>query len=221
MMELRRIYLFGYNAVQFCLWTRVLFTIGWYVVATLLKTNEMFTLESGFRSYIPYARQGQKLAWVEVLHAVTGLAGGDVSAAFVQCLGRYVILVYVVEPIRVMHSAWVTVLMIFAWALADVVRYAFYMRGGVGDESPALLWLRYSLFIVLYPVGIVTEWLVYYVTLGFVDETAMYAVEMPNVWNFAFDFGTWNRCVLVLYLYFGPFMFMHMVRQRKKKLGRA
>lgn len=218
-MELRRTYLFGYNAVQFCLWARVLFTIGWYAIGTLLKAKELFTLESGFRSYIPYAHQGQTLAWLEVLHAVTGLAGGGVSAAFVQCLGRYVVLVYVVEPIRVMHSAWVTVLMIFAWALADVIRYAFYMRAGVGDQWPALLWLRYSLFIVLYPVGIVTEWLVYYFTLGHVDETGMYAVRMPNAWNFAFDFGIWNRCVLVMYLYFGPFMLMYMVQQRKKKLG--
>lgn len=72
---------------------------------------------------------------------------------------------------------------------------------------------------MLYPVGIASEWFIYYNTLPYIDEHGLYAVTMPNTWNFAFDFGVWNRIVLCFYAYFGPFMFLQMLKQRRVKLS--
>lgn len=220
-MRWLKLYLGCYNTVQLVLWAQVALRILSNTAVSLLRDDEKVTALTSFSACIPYAARAQTLAWVEVVHAALGLAGGGVAAVFIQCLARYVVLVDVVVPIEVMHSAWTTVIMIFVWSLGDVVRYAFYLRAMASKRPGVLLWLRYSLFLVLYPVGIVSEWLVYLFTLSYVDETDMYAVKMPNAWNFSFNFGVWNRIVLTVYFYFGPFMFLHMLKQRRKKLGIA
>lgn len=200
---------------------RVFFTISSFFILRACRPHTAWTLQELYQVYIPNVHRAQSLAWLEVLHASIGLAGGSVATAFVQCLGRYVVLVYVIEPIVFLHSTWVATVMLFAWAMADVVRYLFYIQSALGQPWHIILWLRYSLFLVLYPVGIVCEWLIYYFTLDYVDANSMYAIRLPNAWNFAFDFGVWNRIVLLMYLYFGTFMFMHMLQQRKKKLLNA
>lgn len=50
------------------------------------------------------------------------------------------------------------------------------------------------------------------------DALGIGRVTMPNRWNFAFDYGVWNRGVLVVYPYFGVTMFLYMVKQRRRKV---
>lgn len=48
-------------------------------------------------------------------------------------------------------------LMVASWSLVEVPRYAFYIVKLLGGDEAMpywLKWLRYSLFIVLYPTGI-------------------------------------------------------------------
>lgn len=168
---------------------------------------------------VPYVHIGQTLAWLEVLHTISGLAGGGVATAVVQSLGRYITLVFLIEPISFIQLEWVSITLFISWALADVVRYMFYITTLLNIQAPMLKWVRYTSFIVLQPVGISSEWYVYWRTLDYIDATHMYAVRMPNKLNFAFDFGIWNRGVLLAYFYFGPMMILHMVRQRRAKLS--
>lgn len=45
----------------------------------------------------------------------------------------------------------------FSWCLVEVPRYSFYATNILGITPAPLLWLRYSLFSVLYPTGITGE----------------------------------------------------------------
>ena len=46
------------------------------------------------------------------------------------------------------------VTLLFCWCCSEVLRYSFYALKEVGVEVPKpLVWLRYSAFIVLYPLG--------------------------------------------------------------------
>ncbi|CAN8071795.1 unnamed protein product [Agarophyton chilense] len=206
-------YLMAYNVVQLSLWAVT-------AIQLIISSKTASGYLEVYESAATFAITAQTLAWAEVIHAGLGL-GGTVSTAFVQCLGRYVVLIFVIDAITQIQDRLVTMILLVSWVLADLVRYAFYIATIIRRVPPALLWMRYSLFLVLYPAGIVAEWMIYYWTLPYVESHKLYNVSLPNEFNFSFDFGIWNRIVLILYMYFGPFMFFHMLHQRKKKLVAA
>jgi very-long-chain (3R)-3-hydroxyacyl-CoA dehydratase len=41
--------------------------------------------------------------------------------------------------------------------LTEIVRYAYYATSLLKSTPPVLTWLRYSMFLVLYPVGVASE----------------------------------------------------------------
>jgi hypothetical protein len=47
--------------------------------------------------------------------------------------------------------------MVLAWSTTEVIRYAFYAFSVLGLEPYPLLWLRYTTFYVLYPLGAASE----------------------------------------------------------------
>lgn len=53
----------------------------------------------------------------------------------------------------------------------------------------ALCLIRYSAFLLLYPVGVVTEMLLLYWGVPFVRERKLYSIFLPNAWNFAWDYA--------------------------------
>lgn len=100
--------------------------------------------------------------------------------------------------------------MILSWASVEVPRYAFYVAalitGDATKNTPyPLFWLRYSLFAVLYPTGIVGELTVFYKAAydpNFIEQftslaTTFYATFLP-----------------IVYIFGSPFMIMNMVSNR-------
>ncbi len=211
-MKLKTIYLLIYNCTQLFLWCRCAIAIVLAVAAEGWDTCSAYAMSND------WARYGQALSAMEVLHAMLGLAGGGVAAAFIQALGRNAVL-FGTLPYTTTVPCSVSTALLAAWAFSDIARYSFYISGLIGQTPKFLLWARYSLFLVLYPIGFAAEWMIYYLTLAEVDEKAIHAVRLPNSWNFAFDFGTWNRFVLASYAYFATSMYLYMMRQRKRKLG--
>lgn len=210
-MKVRDTYMLMYNTSQFVLWSLTLYSL----LASLAQSGDLC---SAYSAAERWARVGQALSAAEVLHAALGLAGGGVVAAFVQAAGRGAVLFAVLPYVRSAPCGMSSAL-VGAWAAGDIVRYAFYVDTLLQGGQRWLLWLRYSLFLALYPVGMTAEWLIYYTTLAEIDTIALHAVRMPNAWNFAFDFGVWNRIVLASYAYFAPYMFSYMLRQRRRKLA--
>ena len=47
--------------------------------------------------------------------------------------------------------------MVFAWSLTEVIRYAFYTANLAGSEPFILVYLRYTTFYILYPLGALSE----------------------------------------------------------------
>lgn len=107
-----------------------------------------------------------------------------------------------------------------AWALVEVPRYLFYCYDLLRVEPPyALKWLRYSLFIVLYPAGISGEVGCLITALPVVAATRMWSVDLPNAHNFAYNHAVLLAIALVLYVPGSILMISHMWAMRGKKLG--
>lgn len=99
--------------------------------------------------------------------------------------------------------------MMLSWALVEVPRYAFYvfalLTGDATKKTPfPLFWLRYSLFAVLYPTGIVGELTVFW--NASYDEVANFAPLLALFYN---------RFLFVVYLFGSPGMIGNMVANRK------
>jgi very-long-chain (3R)-3-hydroxyacyl-CoA dehydratase len=221
--SLRKAYLLSYNLLQCSLWTHTFYLLLKHVPPYMQLPPTVrwspAAVTALYTQISPSALIAQRLSWLEVGHATVGLAGGGIGAAFIQALGRSAVLLVLVEAAASARGCVAAPLLIVAAACSDLVRYTFYVAGLVGACPRWLMVLRYSMFLVAYPAGIACEWLLYFVSLAEVDAKGIGRVTMPNSWNFAFDYGVWNRGVLAVYAYFGPSLFLYMLRQRNKKVS--
>ena len=55
--------------------------------------------------------------------------------------------------------------MLFAWTVTEMIRYLFYTLNLLEVNVALITWLRYTLFIGLYPIGVTGELLCYYFAL--------------------------------------------------------
>lgn len=118
-------------------------------------------------------------------------------------------------------SPWAA-LMVASWALVEVPRYLFYVLETLGQKAPyALTWVRYSLFLVLYPTGITGEVGSLVTALPFIKERGVLTATMPNAHNFAWNHWAVMAAALALYVPGSPTMIGHMWKQRVKKLAEA
>lgn len=82
-----------------------------------------------------------------------------------------------------------------------------------------LLWLRYTTFYVLYPLGVGSELAMAYHARPTIRTKSLWKVSMPNPYNFAFDYDVF--CLLMVAIYPLGFytLYNHMISQRGKKLA--
>ncbi|KAE8146454.1 tyrosine phosphatase-like protein [Aspergillus avenaceus] len=199
-MSAKQTYLLLYNSLCTLLWLHILLTTITAFTSTSLTTTYT-TLE-------PWTRWTQTLAAIEVLHAATGITRAPVFTTFTQAFGRCV-QVWAINYAfpEVTASSWAYPSMLFAWSVADVVRYLYFVfllaRGSVPD---VLKWMRYSLFFGLYPIGIASEWWMMF--------------HAANVTTSALVMGIFYF-FLALYVPGSPMMFSYMIKQRRKILARS
>ena len=109
--------------------------------------------------------------------------------------------------------------MLFAWCLTEIVRYPYYAFNLVNLNVGILTWLRYTLFIILYPIGASAEMWCYIDALPFLTTSKALSIEMPNAYNFTFSPYVITKIILLGYFPGLYPMYSHMLAQRKKVLG--
>jgi hypothetical protein len=95
--------------------------------------------------------------------------------------------------------------------LCQVPRYLFYALSLINAVPAPLLWLRYSLFMILYPTGISGEILCILQAMPMIQAANYLDFPLPNVLNFPFNYYQVLYYATALYLPGAPFLFMHMV----------
>uniref|UniRef100_A0A0E0JE36 Very-long-chain (3R)-3-hydroxyacyl-CoA dehydratase n=1 Tax=Oryza punctata TaxID=4537 RepID=A0A0E0JE36_ORYPU len=107
-------------------------------------------------------------------------------------------------------------------AIMEVTRYSFYgMKESFGFTPSWLLWLRYSTFIVCFPVGMVSEVGLVYIVLPFMKASEKYCLRMPNKWSFSFKYFYASVFFMALYAPVYPQLFRYLIAQWKKALAKA
>ncbi|GFR41267.1 hypothetical protein Agub_g1942 [Astrephomene gubernaculifera] len=109
-----------------------------------------------------------------------------------------------------------------AWSITEVVRYSFFAVKEMLRTVPyPLLWLRYSTFIPLYPIGVASELSMAYLALPTIRKQHMWSLDMPNAYNFGFDYTIACYIIIATYLPGLPQLYFYMLSQRKKVLQGA
>lgn len=140
----------------------------------------------------------------EIGHTLTRLVPSPLSSLILQFFARLVITLgisYYVPESPGNFSVAYSVLVV-AWSITEITRYTFYVVKQTGSVPPLLLWLRYLSFILLYPLGLLSEPVVVYKTLDHVTGGYYYFLA----------FG------MILYLPGFIFLYRYMWKQRQKYL---
>nr|XP_036213850.1 very-long-chain (3R)-3-hydroxyacyl-CoA dehydratase isoform X6 [Bactrocera oleae] len=99
----------------------------------------------------------QLLQYLEVLHPIFGYTKGGALMPFFQVMGRNFILFVMVELEERMQTKPVIFYVFTIWSCIEIIRYPYYLTQLFKCEIFLLTWLRYSIWIPLYPMGILCE----------------------------------------------------------------
>ncbi|KAJ1282586.1 hypothetical protein BS78_03G063900 [Paspalum vaginatum] len=148
----------------------------------------------------------QTSALMEILHSITGFVNSPISATLPQVGARTLVTWGIVWSFPETHSHVLVTSLVLSWSITEVIRYPFFgLREAFGITPSWLRWLRYSTFIVLYPIGLISE-------------VGLIFTAMPHMKGAYFFFWV---VLTTLYIPGFPHMYRYMFTQRKKALSKA
>jgi len=210
--SLSTMYLFLYNFVQ---------AIGWTAVAVLaLMHYAKHHSYVGLYDDIKFSLNiFQTLGLLEVVHSAVGIVRSNPALTAVQLASRVFLIWGVLYVAPESRDQMGVPLICIAWCVTEIIRYTFYM-GTIAKTIPFLLqYARYTLFIVLYPMGVCGELLCIYHALPAVKERRILSVALPNAFNVSFNYYYALIVIGFSYLPLFPKLYCHMLALRKKVLG--
>lgn len=213
--DMKKVYLVIYNLFQF---------IGFLYILTVMGIRYFrdgpASMEGTYEAVGPALKFCQLIQFLEVMHPMFGYTKGGVITPLIQVGGRGIVLFCLIEMEPRMHTKPVIFYLFFIWSLVEIFRYPYYVTQVYNYDIGFLTWLRYTIWIPLYPLGFLCEGIVILRDIPYFEETQRFTVSLPNSWNFAFHFPTVMRIYLmILFLPAMYAMMMHMYRARVKKLG--
>lgn len=220
MITSTQLYLVSYNSTCFVLWTSVglllLFSSDGGVFSTTgLNPSLLWT------TIQPWISIAQSLAILECIHSITGIVRSPFMATCMQVCSRLHIIWIIWRLCPPSRQAFAFVTAAGAWSVAEFIRYAFYTINTITSVPYSLKWLRYSAFVVLYPIGILSEVKCICLSLRYLKQSESlrsYPFPMPNMLNFELDLYVIYIILLCCYVPGSIYLYGHMMSQRSKAL---
>lgn len=206
-------YLFGYNFIQVLGWSYLLYQIINYF--TINTTNKDSLYDTVKCTVIIF----QNAAVLEIFHAATKLVPSNPVITTFQVFSRVMVVCGVLMPTLEGRTGPGLPLALLAWSVTEIIRYLYYALNIANVMPHFLVWLRYTTFIILYPIGVTGELLCFYGAQNEVSKTDMWTIGLPNPLNFSFHYRHFLIFIMLLYIPLFPQMYLHMFSQRRKILG--
>lgn len=213
--QFKKVYLILYNLFQFVGFTYILIVMGirYYRDGPASMPGTYEAVGNAFKFV-------QLIQYLEVMHPIFGYTKGGAIVPFMQVSGRAFVLFAMIDHEPRMMTKPVVFYLFIIWALIEIVRYPYYISQLLKAELSFLTWLRYSMWIPLYPLGVLCEGIIILRNIPYFEETKRLSVPMPNKWNIAFHMPTFMYLYLIFLILPGIFFIMtHMQTIRAKKLG--
>ncbi|XP_031564729.1 very-long-chain (3R)-3-hydroxyacyl-CoA dehydratase-like [Actinia tenebrosa] len=162
----------------------------------------------------------QLAAIMEFIHPTIGLVKTSILTPFMQVSGRNLILFLVLVPNKELHEDPVVFLLFLVWSLIEIIRYPFYIAQTLNIPIEPLIWLRYSAWIPLYPLGILSEATLVWKAIPLMEKSQRFSFSLPNDFNFSFSFSLFLKFYLPFLFYGGTYMMIYMNSLRSRRYGR-
>lgn len=160
---------------------------------------------------------------IQIVHAATGAVKSNVVLTTFQVFSRVIVVCAVLLATPTAVDSPGLPMALLAWSVTEIIRYAFYSCNLLGCGVPAaLVFLRYTTFIALYPIGVTGELLCFWWAQAWARQHAnagAWSVLLPNAANFTFSYYYFLWTVMLLYVPLFPQLYLHMFALRKKVLG--
>uniref|UniRef100_A0A3P9IJT6 Very-long-chain (3R)-3-hydroxyacyl-CoA dehydratase n=1 Tax=Oryzias latipes TaxID=8090 RepID=A0A3P9IJT6_ORYLA len=205
-------FLFAYNLVQFLgfSWIFVNMTVRLFIFGK-------DSLYDTFHTISDVMFFCQTLAAVEVLNAAFGVVRTGVIPTFIQVVGRNFILFIIFGSLDEMHNQPVVFFVFYLWSAIEIFRYPFYMLGCFNAEWKTLTWLRYTVWIPLYPLGVLAEAVAVLQAIPIFDKNNLFSIPLPKAIGGSLSFSYVLQGYLIL-MFLGLFInFRHLHKQRNRR----
>ncbi|KAK6202342.1 tyrosine phosphatase-like protein [Scheffersomyces amazonensis] len=219
MSRLSNLYLIIYNSVSTVLWVSILTRSIKDIYEVLIVKdptnyylNHQLIHDEFPHKFLVYTQLFNSI--LELIHSLLGLVRSTIPTLIVQAAARSLITLGICYTIPTSPGNYNFIFfntILWAWSLSDIIRYTFFVFKLIdnGKLCPRfLLWLRYSAFLILYPLGLISESATVYLSLSSVKNS-------PYYHYYFLIFG------LSSYIPGFYFLYGHMLKQRKKVLGRS
>lgn len=195
-------WLVAYNSISSSLWSIVLFNTIFLGIS--LGQPLMFDKTNKITTWI------QTLAVVEIVNAATGVVRASFLNTLMQVYSRLLVVwgVWQLLPNSPANEHWSYISVQIAWAISEIIKYSYHVCSLRGFVPYWLMFARYTFFTFLYPIGVGSEMYIMYLSL---DEAK--AVRGDGLYYFFIL----NLVVYIPCLYH---LYTHLLRQRKKVLGK-
>ena len=209
--KLKTIYLTNYNLIQ---------TIGWiYLFFKTLRKNIKKKEETTWERTNLILKTFQTLSIFEILNSYLKIVKSSTKETSQQILARLFIIYFVIDKVQLLKKSKILYPLLLSWSLSDSIRYFYYFLKEFGFQPYWIKYLRYSGFLIFYPIGMISEALL-------IIET--FKIQIPNPSTKVTDnikgkddiinISKLHNFILFLFLFsaipfFYPKMFKHMVRK--------
>ncbi|CAG2116575.1 unnamed protein product [Medioppia subpectinata] len=154
---------------------------------------------------------------LEILHPLMGYTSGSALMPSIQLFGRVFLIFFMVDSEPKIHANPWVIYLFFVYTISEMIRYPYYMLHVFNVNIGFLTTIRYTAWILLYPLGFLCEGVILYNNITYLEESKRFSIGLPNDLNFSLHMPT----IIRLYLLFGffpalYFMMNHMNRQRIK-----
>lgn len=209
---LKKGYLFMYNLVQFFGFSSIFVNM---TVRLFILGRESFY--DTFHTAADMMYFCQMLAVIEVINPLLGLVRTGFFPAMIQVMGRNVILFVIFGSLEQMQNKAIVFFVFYLWSSIEIFRYPFYMLACIDTEWKLLTWLRYTIWIPLYPLGVIAEAVAVIQSLPVFDETRLYSLPLPQALGGSLSFSYTLHIYLIL-MFLGLFInFRHLYKQRGRR----
>lgn len=211
----QKVYLIFYNLFQFIGYFFILLVIGIRYYRDGAKS-----ISGTYEAIGNCFKFCQLMQFLEVMHPMFGYTRGSVLMPLIQVTGRGFILFINIDGEERMQIKPVIFYLFIVWSIIEIFRYPFYITNLINKKIKILTWLRYTIWIPLYPIGVLCEGIIILRNIPYFYETKRYTVEMPNYLNFTFNMTLFMKIYLIILILPGVyFMMSYMSKARIKNLG--